>query len=345
MSDGKWAVNSVIFKKPYDLKKETVESKHFITSNTKKKPHETKTSYRLRNLNRNKFLRFKTKKINNNMSLVLGLLKPENNHLEGAGIFDFIKNPIKTVKNFLSPRTTLNNESTKTLNAYGNLTIQALTIVRTPILNIIDKAINLISFGKWKQLKKEYAFDKLFHLQLIANLGRKNIVLEKNEVINISTSYKNSDKSEVMQVPLNNKNFSVNDMINKTEKIMGPDFIPYDGFKNNCQVFVKQLLNSEGLYGEREKDFLFQDVSELAKKMPSVSKSIMNTLTHTGAIVNKVTGGANTDDELYKKHVEPYIKTEADLKGFNTYIDGKLLTADTEHELLEIINKNSPKKN
>ena len=347
MSDEKWAVNSVIFKKPYDLEKATQEAKHFITSGTKKKPHETKTSYRFRNLNKNKFNQgsFKTKKINNNMSLVLGVLKTENNNLEGAGIMDFIKNPVKTIRNYLSPRKALNNTSTRTLKTYGNLIVQSLTIVRTPILNILDKAINLISLGKWKQLKKEYEFDKLYHLQLIANVGRKNIVLEKNEVINISTSYKNSSESETMQVPLNDKKFTMNEMIEKTEKIMGNDFTHYDGFKNNCQVFVKQLLNSEGLYGEREKNFLFQDVSEIAKKMPTMSKNIMNGLTDAGAIVNKISGGAGEENTLYKKDFEPYIKTDANLKGYNTYIDGKLLTADTEQQLLEIINKHPPIKN
>jgi hypothetical protein len=282
--DKDFKLHAVIFKKPYDIEKAKEEVKEYIKSGKKIAYRETAKSFRFRNIAKTKFIKgtFRTKKINPQISLVFGELKEEFNNLEGAGIMDFFK-----------PKQGYNNTSTKTLKTYGDLVIKSLQIVRTPIMSIIDKALNLVSFGKWDNLKKEYSFDKLFHLALIANLGRKNIVIEKNEVINISTSYKMSKDSEVLDVPLNGKRFTTNEMLQKTRERMGDSqYFLYDGFKNNCQVFVRECLISEDLYSDKAKNFLFQDLEELAKKMPSLSKKIMNIITDTGAVVNKITGQA-----------------------------------------------------
>lgn len=292
-TEHKLKLHLVVIKKPCDLENARAEAKEYIFNPKNNYYRETKTSYRFRNIAKTKFIKgsFKTKRINKNVSLIFGLLKPEFEHLEGAGFFDFIKKPFQSVKSFFAPRVGYNNTSTKNLNDYGNLPVVRLMIARTPILSVLDKAINLISFGKWGQLKKEYSFDKLFHLQLIANLGNKNLVIEKNEVININTNFSQSANTETLDVPLNNKNFTVNSMLNKTQQRLGDKiYFSYDGFENNCQRYVKECLISEDLYTEEAKNFLFQDVSELAKKMPQYTKKIMNTLTTTGAIANKLMG-------------------------------------------------------
>ena len=69
---------------------------HLVTDKDKNKKfyRETNTSYRFRNIPKTKFIKgtYKTKKINNNVSIVFGQLKPENEHLEGSGLTDFFKN-------------------------------------------------------------------------------------------------------------------------------------------------------------------------------------------------------------------------------------------------------------
>ncbi len=290
-----WALHAVIFKKPYNIEKAKEDAKEFIKDGKKQFYRETVKSYRFRNIAKSKFIKghFKTKKINKEISLIFGQLKEEHNHLEGAGIKDFIYKPIRKIKEYFKPRQGYNNTTTKNLKLFGDLPIKSLQIVRTPIMNAIDKVLNIVSLGKWSQLKKEYSFDKLFHLALIANVGNKNLVIEKNEVINVSTSYKMSKDSEVMEIPLNGKIFTTNEMLKKTlERIGSEKFYLYDGFKFNCQVFVRDCLESEGLYSEQAKEFLFQDLEELAKKMPAFSKKIMNITTDLGASVNKITGQA-----------------------------------------------------
>jgi hypothetical protein len=127
------------------------------------------------------------------------------------------------ITDILKPKQAFNNTSKKTLKKYGDLPIVALNIYRTPIPSAIDYVLNLISLGKWKAGKKKYGFDKFFHLALVATVKDANnlkyIIIEKNEVVNISTSYQTNDNTEVMPVyELKNANLSINDMVLKTLK-------------------------------------------------------------------------------------------------------------------------------
>jgi hypothetical protein len=95
--------------------------------------------------------------------------------------------------------------------------------------------------------------------------------------------------------------FSIHDMFRKARKNVGDGvFFSYSAFNNNCQDFIKILLESVGMFHEKEKDFIYQDISELVKELPLTSK-IVDTVTNLGAIYNKLSGGNKiTIDDLYK---------------------------------------------
>ena len=165
--------------------------------------------------------------------------KRKNKKLEGEGLLDYFKEKgskaIQSIKKTFSPRLDDYPKKTKeTLLKYGNLPIKSLTVYRTPISGILEGALNLISFGKFADLKRKYGFDRLFHLALIANVGNKNLVIEKNEVINVSTTYKTNSNTETMNIPLNGKVFSVNEMLENTRQKIGDKlFFDYHYLNNN----------------------------------------------------------------------------------------------------------------
>jgi len=289
-----YGLHAVIIKKPYNLEDAKQKAQEFIKDKKKKYYRETSASYRFRNISKQKFKpkTFRTKKINNEISLIFGELKPEHSHLSGSGFFDFFKKGVEKVKEFFSPRLDgYSNTSKKTLEQYGNLPIKSLTIYRTPISGLIDKALNLISFGKFAELKKQYGFDKLFHLALVANVGNKNIIIEKNEVVNISTEYKTSKDTETFTIDMKGQTFTVNEMLDKARKNVGDKtFFDYDAFKNNCQFFIRYCLEAVGLYTEPAKNFLFQDVEGIYKGLPSYVSKIAKGITTTGAVASKIFG-------------------------------------------------------
>ena len=215
--------------------------------------------------------------------------KVNEDKLRGGGFFDF----------FRSIKTELNNASKKTLKQYGNMKIIRLQVIRTPIMKILDKVINFISLGKWSTLKKKYNYDQLFHLGLLATLqtatGQKLLILEKNEVINISASTSLGAKSEFVEVPLS-KELTLNQLWQNTASKYPPkQLYLYDGIKNNCQNFILMLLDANGLNNSSLQAFIKQPLEELAKKLPGYIRPVMNTVTDLGARVNQAVGGAKFD--------------------------------------------------
>jgi hypothetical protein len=215
--------------------------------------------------------------------------------IEGAGIMDFFKKPKKDYT----------NGSKSTIKKYGSLPIVGLEVVRTPILSVLDRVINIISFGKFHKLKKKYNFDDLFHLQLIAKVNMdghyKNVVLEKNEVINISTSVSTKNTSQMINVPLQNKQLTINDLITKGRADAGDaKWFLYDGLKNNCQDFIMMVLGSSGLLSPDVSAFIKQDVSKIADGLPAHVKKAMNLTTDLGARVSQAIGAGRQTNEYWK---------------------------------------------
>jgi len=310
-------------------------SQEFIKDKKKKFYRETKNYYRFRNISKQKFKpkSFKSKKINKDVILIFGELKDDYKHLgklSGAGFMDFIKDPIGHIKEaFAGIPTKLNNVSTKTLNEFGNMPINALQIARTPLNNVLEGAINALSLGKFSELKNKYGFDKLYHLSLIATLSNNKIIIEKNEVITIEPLSQSSSikaNTEYFNVPLNNPNLNLNTLIDNTLKYMGNSkFYDYDSFNNNCQSFIDSILKANNLYNDNAGTFLMQNVQGISQDLKTSGFSyvpkIMKKITNMGSIFSRLTGKGSKMDAL--KAFEDYINknklTDAEKNDFTEH--------------------------
>ncbi len=214
--------------------------------------------------------------------------------LFGEGLFS-------KVREYFKPRLNdYNNKSKDMLNIYGGNKIIKLTIYRTPLHNILTKALNVISLGKFSSLQKKYGFDKFYHLGIVATLdNNKNIMIQKLEDVDIDTSYKTNKDTEVLEVPIYNKDITLNDFVENTRKAVGDyTFFSYDPFVNNCQWFIKYLLNSNGLLTNEADKFLFQNIEELTKQMPAYARKISRVITDTAATVSKIRGKGEKIDNF-----------------------------------------------
>jgi hypothetical protein len=139
MDNQKMALHAVIVKKPVELDEAREVAQHFINDPKKKFVRETASSFRFRNIPKGHFIAksYRTKKINKQVSIVIGHLKPEHEHLEGSGLGDFFKKIGQKVKSVFTPRLdSYNNQTRKSLEQYGNMPVKRLTIYRTPIMKI-----------------------------------------------------------------------------------------------------------------------------------------------------------------------------------------------------------------
>jgi ElaB/YqjD/DUF883 family membrane-anchored ribosome-binding protein len=199
---------------------------------------------------------------------------------QGKGIIDYLKSKLKGELG--SPK------YNKNLKLYGNETITKLIVSRRPLDKMSSTLMNIISLGQFKKAMKNTGYDSMFHLALIIN-DKYN--LEKSQNVIFDTKGRNILKpnSETMDVPLNNKTFTIQEAINNTIKLMGEDkYYNYDGFYNNCQDYLLNFLKGNG-YGNKDVfEFVKQDMTEIIKETPSLSKKLLDIITKVGGEVGKL---------------------------------------------------------
>jgi hypothetical protein len=209
-------------------------------------------------------------------------------------ILDVVKKGLSVVKTLgekvgLAPRISLNNASTRVMNALGNKPISSLIVMRTPIESWINKAINMVSLGQWEIVKKQMRYDDLFHLALIAVVDGRKVVIEKNEVINIGGKYRETAKTQRVPVGIR-PGLTIFELLEGARKRMGDkNFYLYSGFEYNCQNFIVNILEGSGLLTPQLKAFIYQDLGDFLKRSEHTGV-LANALTYTASVANKLMG-------------------------------------------------------
>lgn len=236
---------------------------------------------------------------------------------EGGAITDIITKPYETIKTAFSDISDFNNISKDTLSKYGNLPVNIITIARTPLNTLLENTINVLSLNQFRVLKKKYGYDKLYHLSLIVSVqGGHKVVIEKNETItieplNVSKSIKNITEFQKVPMPINT---TINIMLEKTKQKMGSyDFFHYDGFKNNCQDFLKNILEANNILTPAGNKFLYQEKvknigKDLSKGLFSYVPKVMRKITDMGSIVSRLSGKGQDEKEEIKEAFIKYLK-------------------------------------
>ena len=279
---------------------------------------ELSKAYILENHPKSHFIKgsFVTKKINPKISLVYGELKDEFHKLQGRGVVSYFKKKIgqigshitsgvANIKKYLGPRLDgFNNMSTKTINQYGDMMIKSMQVYRTPLSSSINTFLNVLSLGKLNSIKKQYNIEDFYHIGLVCNIGNKNIICEKNSVVEIKDTFKTNKDTVIFNVDImQNKQFNIKQMLDATRSNLGDKaFFEYDMLTHNCQHFVASMLASMDLLTEDVKDFVYQDLSSVIGAIPAFSKRVIRLATDIDASINKLSGkGDEEHRDMYKE--------------------------------------------
>jgi hypothetical protein len=221
--------------------------------------------------------------------------------IKGGGIFgDIFERVKKTVSGAINLGTKgirrgYSPSAKKMLAEYGDAQIVELAVRRDPIQSFINIALNAITLGKWGKAKQDLHYDKLFHLGLVIgvkkNGRRTNLIVEKNEVINIAVAKRPNSDTEFYAVPLRGKQLTFGQFMDNAEKAKGTEFFLYDAFENNCQDFVAGLLKENGLLDENAATFIKQPIDQLVKRLPSFTQTVARKVTDLGAAANVILEG------------------------------------------------------
>lgn len=254
--------------------------------------------------------------------------KHEQTDIHGAGLMDWLKDGYNKIINLFKTSKELTTKAKKLLEKYGDKKIIKIELMRTPLNSFIDKIINFFSGDALDKEKVLAKMDSFFHLAMIVTVNddglNKNIIVEKNERINISTSYKSDDETMTIYIPVD-IDITINEMLSKAVEKYGKEKIfIYDGLKANCSLFIEDLLEASNLQTPESEEFLKQNRSldNLSENMPDSLKFVMKKLTDVANVGSKIINGGNLEKQnlkgsgmskdvqiwLSKNVVEPIVK-------------------------------------
>jgi len=211
----------------------------------------------------------------------------KKNSKKGKGLLD-------TAKALWYGRDKLPPNVRKIMEKHGNDEIDYIQVARNPLASSTKLALDVASLGTFsrdaKKLMKEKSYDSLFHLYMVITLKNgKNILTEKNAQINME--YKGVRRDATSKLVSVNKKLSLNTLMANTKKRMGAKFLPYDGFKNNCQSYIISILKANNLGNETIYKFVKQDTSGIFKTSPIFAK-VTRLVTDLGAKLDILKQGA-----------------------------------------------------
>lgn len=208
------------------------------------------------------------------------------------------------------------------LEQYGNEQIDAVRVVRKPIMPVLSGIIDLISLGQFTANKSQLGYDDMYHLYLFVRLRSGTIIrLEKNQVFNFTPEisfetgnaayydvytrrsgldrFKNRGTIKYTGAESLKVN-TLNEMLSAAHNAF-PDLFPglsrddwwlYSGYNNNCQVFVFSCVYALGcadMPGIHE--FIMQDTRAIIGSLNAIARAIMQGATDSAAIVDKLIYG------------------------------------------------------
>ena len=127
-------------------------------------------------------------------------------------------------------------------------------------------------------------YEKLFHLFIVLHTTKGDVLLEKNERINMEKKGMPSN-AESVKVPNIPSGLTVQQLVDNTAAYMGNNFIPYAAGHNNCQDFQMGILNANHMVTPQLQEFVKQNTTEIFKN-PMFRK-----FAHS---VTDIAGAANT---------------------------------------------------
>lgn len=224
------------------------------------------------------------------------------------------------------------------LNKYGEEIISGITIFRTPLEKAMNVVLNIASFGQYEKAKNKNKYDDYFHLGLnITTQSGKNFVWEKTEQVQFYEGHVNKPKTEFMNITNVPENVSIRTFIDNTKRQQGNKMFGYSASSNNCQVFIKDALVSNGLGTPEYLEFVVQDTGSIFKGMPEFRK-LANSITDLG----NVAAGIKNEVEHVQEQVKDEIVNTANVVADNV-IETANKVANTVNKGIKTANRKAKK--
>lgn len=159
------------------------------------------------------------------------------------------------------------------IREFGDNVITKMVVKRSPVRKMVVKTLDIISLGKWEKLSP---YDTLWHLYVSLTMDNGVVLrLEKNSVLSLRRSAGDDDNTETMdiQYPIDSY-FTLNTLLERTRERMGKKYFLYNAKGNNCQMFIRDMLQANGLGNEEELKFIMQDTRAIFNQNPDYLRRV-----------------------------------------------------------------------
>lgn len=246
------------------------------------------------------------------LSVAYGIIRSGQSGEGLREVYDKFKGKIKNVIYGIDD---YNPTSQRTLRNYGDYVIKSIRLGRYPIesQSLLEKSLkigNIFDRTTWnqsgEQLLNKIGYEKLFHLYSIITLegAKEEIIYEKQTQPRIEPNYVGSNVNkayiaklrghfEELDVPLGGKKITLNEFNQKAREKMGDEkYFKYNSFDDNCQAFLSQALQANGLQTNATKAFIYQNLKKLVEQLPWWAKLVSDISTEAEARLSPQVGGS-----------------------------------------------------
>jgi len=241
-----------------------------------------------------------------------------------TNLIKFYNRPAKDiVKDLVNTYETYPFSFREMLKLHGNKIITSIVIVRSPISNILYQILNNLTLGQLDERLNDYNYNHLFHLKVIIN---NRYSIEKQSTITFTSNSHvppNSETREVKNIP---HNLTIAKLCDNCLNVMGKAMFSYNAKQNNCQVFIRNLLEASNMQGNEI--FIMQDIKQIFQGFTTTRK-IMNSVTDIGNRLNMLSEGAG----LTLKHDKLTTLSNSDLYSIAIKLKIKLVGIYMKDEL------------
>lgn len=156
------------------------------------------------------------------------------------------------------------------IKKHGRDKIQSLAMMRAPVAKPGVMAMQLLTLGKWDEFKRRGGVDEVYHTSIIIN---GDIVLEKVEKLEgrVDAGYSKMPGAELYPIPVK-EDITIAEFLEKGRRQMGTAFYTYNAFTSNCQTWVMSMVSANGLLDAEGRRWIKQDIDQLIKELPALTK-------------------------------------------------------------------------
>lgn len=219
------------------------------------------------------------------------------------------------------------------LNKYGNWTIRNMRLCKSPVQEYVMSALDIISTGDFNRAKRDLDIDRMFHTFIKLELENpadesgpsRPAIVEKNQRVYVGDDY--GESVEYAMTIARPYGLTLQQLVQggvtQLERL-GLKPFNYDPVNNSCQVFIKAILDAQGMSTADTDAFLIQDVAELFRRINPFIKNIADGLVSVaqfGSILFEETlPSAKGEGRRRRKKSKPVIKKGKTAKPKNPYI-------------------------